>query len=309
VVQPNGLAGVAWKRTDAANDSIWMAFSSISQDGDWSVPDRVDDPTSPQGRVLGRPAFAWVTTNVSRTAVAWSKRGSNLNQIPAIWARVYDNTPNGNLGSRVVSIADGNPEIQPELVIESGPAADIYLAWHEHGPGDKSPPDFSRIRVARRAADEWGFGAAVSDMQRRAFNLRLATNAAGSGIASTWLTWCEDGPATAVRVARMTDAGPTELSTLAAGDGACSPGNEFRLAVDRMGNASAVWKDVPNSRLMTARYNALINVWSPIARLTADDDVLAGGAFVSGLAVNVNGDMMLVWPETSTQQLRSRQFR
>jgi hypothetical protein len=302
-----GNAVVVWKRTDGPDDSVWMSLSSAAGGDVWATPTRVDSAADPAGPITGAPVLA-VSTNVFRTAVAWAKRANNVNLQPVIWARVYDSTPGGQLPPRIVSNDNGDPEVEPQLVIDRSPDRDIHLAWRQQGPGDQQPPAFSHIWVMRHDAQGWQARRLVSEPLGHAYRPKLVTNTTGFGFANTWLAWGETAPSSRVRVAHLQADEPAAPVTLSSPQLLYAARDEVNLVVDPMGNALSIWKDHGLSRLDSARYNALTGEWAAPMPVSGDSDLPASETVIGDLAVGRNGDIVAIWADVAGLHLRARRF-
>lgn len=273
-----GRAALAWVRDDSPfglADSVWWS-RLFSGQTTWSVPDRIDDPRAPEGKVTG---LRLALGGSEQAALVWSKSGTRYPGVPVIWANLASIYGGGF--PEIISNHWLDPETAPQVVIEFG--GRVRVAWQQSGPG-LGGDSFRNIWTVQRGTFEpWGTRRLVSGLYDKTSSLRLASFNKLLGMRGTAIGWIEPGTPGRVWAAHLAldEMEPRQL--VATGNFAIA--DTLALAADRQGNVQAAWSDGQNVRA-AALYRRSTNRWSlPVVLESSSFGVTPNGP----MAVNFAG--------------------
>jgi hypothetical protein len=299
----SGNFTAVWVRSDASlGQHVWTRRRSGGLTGTWSDspvcvgPDPACDAPGPPTIVNLRVA-AGGTDN--RAIVTWEDRSADAQ----VWARplragVFTDA------ARAVSHEDGTSEGDARAVFDR--AGTAYVVWTQ------TIGSSSAIWLRRNdpGTGVWGrYELVTTIVSGNADSPRIASNAhlAGAGADSVWLVWRQaTGPSRSTEVWGW-KVGPTDptVARRPIGRGLNGPSEAAQLAVDRAGNALAVW--VQGTQFASSRYNALLDTWSePLIDTTTDGRTASS----IDLRINLAGDAVAWWLVSSDSRvaIQTRRF-
>jgi len=264
-VDPAGNAMVVWA---AGAIAVVQAARYDNLAGVWGAPATVF--------VSGQRALALdVAMDVAGNAIAlWIRHTPTSDMLQAARYSVESGS-----WSRAVDVAVGSRILDATVAMAADVAGTATLLWvHD-----------DVVRTVRLSVASGTIGApfSLSSEGSSCYDPVAGVDAAGN-VTAMWAKW---GPQTAVESARYSVAAGawTPTSTVFAYRGIVG---RLQVAVDRFGNATAVWEAFANTDLVaTARYSVTTGRWGAAAALSSTQDF----AFWPRVAASRAGNVVAVW--------------
>jgi hypothetical protein len=217
----------------------------------------------------------------------------------AVWSQVVDNTPYilasrfspktgwgspGPIASNVISLTPS-----PQLALDA--AGNAIATWFSN----------SKVWSNRFIADQWGTAAPL-DTVNNSYDpqIAMASNGMATAVWGAEVTLPGGGFNTVVLASRTSSAtGPWSSPVALNVPGGAVSDAPPQVATDANGNAVAVWQQTESAdlwQLWASRYLTSSSAWSKPERL----DKTTGDAFNQQIAMDANGNAILVWTQYTT---------
>jgi hypothetical protein len=279
-IDPAGTITAVWRRRDAAGSVVQAATRPLG--GAWTAPvDLSVDPSFDPSQLTDVPQVAVDAAGI--VTATWSRFEANKNEPYKFTAQSATRLSDGTWTTPVDLSAPGRPARTTDVAVDpAGTATAIWVSG-------------TVIQAATRpAGGTWAAPVDLSTIAGPRANPRIVVDPAGNATAA-WGSF--DGASYGVQTASLPLGGTwtaaTNLST-AGGDTFDTP----HLAVDRAGNATAVWQRHDGSGwVVTSATRPAGGSW------TTGDDLSASGrdAWDPQVAMDLAGNATAVWSSAETR--------
>lgn len=276
----NGNALAVWSQTNGTRSNIWANRYTAGQG--WGTAQLIEDDNA------GGAYDPRIAVNSNGNAIAvWEQTAGSQR-----YFLVNRYTPGQGWGTpQLVETGNAGAAYDPQIAIDAG--GNAVLVWHQHD-GTRS-----NIRANRYTAGQgWGVPQLIeTDNADSASYPQIAIDANGNALA-VW--YQSDGTRYNIRANRYTAGTGWGTAALIETDNAGSA-LDPRIAIDAGGNAMAVWyqRDGIRTNIWANLYTAGWG-WGTAQLIETNN---TGGASNPQIAINADGNAMVVWHQSDGVRL------
>ena len=276
-VNASGEAVAIWRQFDGVALSAWVSHRDPING--WDVPQAIE--TGNDGNVF-HPQVA--INDAGQVVAVWEQYdGTTYN----VWANRYDPQSGWGTAERIeFNTIDGRIYFRPQVAID--PAGNALVVWQ------KSNGHAVSIWANHYDADMgWGTAELLEEVELSpAFDPRVAMDASGNGL----VVWEQrDGRRFNVMANRyVAEAGWTGAVEIETAEGSAF---DPQIAMDRDGNAVAVWEQYDGERFNVWSNNFSPNTGWGAAQYVEQNPVGGGLYFRPQIAVSDEGHAVAVWQQ------------
>ena len=282
----NGDAIIVWQQSDGVNEQI---FKAEYRNGQWIVPSSLSDNISPDGYDAQIPQVAM--SNNGNAIIVWQQNNGSNDQI---YKAEYRNGQWTLPSSISDSISPNGQNAQmPQVAMDN--QGNAIIVWKQ------SDSNNDQIYKAEYRNGQWTFPADLSDhisiSGQPATMPQVAINDNGNAI----IVWQQSNGGTLIFYSKYNNGiwdNPTDLSDNVLSVTTSSSSNP-QVAMDNNGNIVVTWfqENGTDYNIYKAEYRN--GQWTKPIDLNDKVNPDGASAFYSQVAMNDNGDAIIVWQQSN----------